>query len=39
VNGLTFFAGWIVGMAVLATILLLAAGGAEASEAGAPAEW
>lgn len=39
VNGVAFLVGWIVGLAVLGTIVLLAASGGEASEAGAPAEW
>jgi threonine/homoserine/homoserine lactone efflux protein len=39
VNGLSFLAGWILGLVVLGTIVLLVASGAEASEAGAPAEW
>jgi threonine/homoserine/homoserine lactone efflux protein len=39
VNGLAFLAGWIVGLAALGTIVLLAASGGEASEAGAPSEW
>ena len=39
VNGLAFLLGWVVGLAGLGTIVLLAAGGGEASEAGAPAEW
>jgi len=39
VNGPAFLAGWIVGLAAVGTVLLLAAGDAEASEAGSPAEW
>jgi threonine/homoserine/homoserine lactone efflux protein len=39
VNGPAFIAGWIFGLAVAGTILLLAASGAEASSSGAPAEW
>jgi threonine/homoserine/homoserine lactone efflux protein len=39
VNGPAFLAGWIVGIAVLGTIVLLAASGASASERGAPATW
>jgi threonine/homoserine/homoserine lactone efflux protein len=39
VNGPAFLLGWIVALAVLGTIVLLAASGAEASEAGGPAEW
>ena len=39
VNGPAFIAGWIVGLAVAGTILLLAASGGEASSGGAPADW
>jgi threonine/homoserine/homoserine lactone efflux protein len=39
INGLAFLAGWIVGLAVAGTIVLLISGGAEASESGAPADW
>jgi threonine/homoserine/homoserine lactone efflux protein len=39
VNGPAFLAGWIVGLAVLGTIVLLAASGASASKHGAPANW
>ncbi len=39
VNGPAFIAGWIVGLAVVGTIVLLASGGADASEDGAPATW
>ena len=39
VNGLAFLAGWIVGIAVLGTIVLLAASGASASKHGTPASW
>jgi threonine/homoserine/homoserine lactone efflux protein len=38
-NGLAFIAGWIFGLAVLGTIVLLAASGAGASNSGAPADW
>jgi threonine/homoserine/homoserine lactone efflux protein len=38
VNGPAFLAGWILGLAVVGTIVLLAASGAEASENGGPAE-
>lgn len=38
-NGLAFLAGWIFGLALVGTVVLLVAGGAEASEAGAPADW
>jgi threonine/homoserine/homoserine lactone efflux protein len=39
INGPAFLAGWIVGIAVLGTIVLLAASGASASDHGAPATW
>jgi threonine/homoserine/homoserine lactone efflux protein len=39
VNGTAFLAGWILGIAVLGTIVLLAASGASASQSGAPATW
>jgi threonine/homoserine/homoserine lactone efflux protein len=39
VNGPAFLAGWVVGIAVLGTIVLLAASGASASKHGAPATW
>jgi threonine/homoserine/homoserine lactone efflux protein len=39
VNGLTFLIGWVVGIAVLGTIVLLVAGGASASKHGSPATW
>jgi threonine/homoserine/homoserine lactone efflux protein len=39
VNGLAFLAGWIAGIAVLGTIVLLIASGASASKHGAPATW
>ena len=38
-NGLAFLAGWIVGIAVLGTIVLLIAGCASASKHGTPATW
>ena len=38
-NGLAFIAGWIFGLAAVGTIVLLAAGGASASNNGAPADW
>ena len=38
-NGLAFLAGWIVGIAVLGTIVLLIAGGASASKHDNPATW
>jgi threonine/homoserine/homoserine lactone efflux protein len=39
VNGLAFLAGWVLGIAVLGTIVLLVASGASASKRGAPATW
>jgi threonine/homoserine/homoserine lactone efflux protein len=39
VNGPAFLAGWLFGLAAVGTIVLLAASGGEASEAGAPATW
>jgi threonine/homoserine/homoserine lactone efflux protein len=39
VNGLAFLGGWILGIAVLGTIVLLVAGGASASKDGIPATW
>ncbi|MGO9904825.1 MAG: GAP family protein [Solirubrobacteraceae bacterium] len=39
INGPAFLAGWIVGIAVLGTIVLLVASGASASNHGAPATW
>jgi threonine/homoserine/homoserine lactone efflux protein len=39
VNGPAFIAGWVFGLAVAGTALLLAASGAEASSSGAPQEW
>ena len=38
-NGPAFLAGWIAGIAVLGTIVLLIASGASASKHGAPATW
>ena len=38
VNGLAFLAGWILGLAAVGTVVLLASSGAGASENGAPAE-
>jgi threonine/homoserine/homoserine lactone efflux protein len=38
-NGPAFLIGWIVGLAVVGTIVLLVSSGAEASEGGAPADW
>jgi len=39
VNGLAFLVAWVVGIAVLGTIVLLVAGGASASKHGTPATW
>jgi threonine/homoserine/homoserine lactone efflux protein len=39
VNGLAFLAGWIFGLAVVGTLVLLISGGAGASESGTPADW
>ena len=39
VNGPVFLVGWIAGLAVVGTIVLLIASGGEASKAGAPADW
>jgi len=39
VNGPAFLAGWVVGIAALGTIVLLAASGASASKHGTPATW
>jgi threonine/homoserine/homoserine lactone efflux protein len=39
VNGPTFVLGWVVGLSLVGTIVLLAASGADASESGAPATW
>src|SRR5215207_181280 len=38
-NGIAFVAGWIVGLAVAGTLVLLASSGASASEGGEPASW
>ncbi|MGZ8665900.1 MAG: GAP family protein [Solirubrobacterales bacterium] len=38
-NGLAFVAGWIAGLTLATTILLLLAGGTDASEQGQPATW
>lgn len=38
-NGPAFIAGWVGGLAVLGTIVLLAAGGAGASDGDQPADW
>lgn len=39
VNGPAFLGGWILGLVAAGTIVLLATGGAGASEGGAPATW
>ncbi|HEY3828679.1 MAG TPA: GAP family protein [Solirubrobacteraceae bacterium] len=39
VNGPAFLVGWIAGLVVVGTIVLLIASGGEASKAGAPADW
>ena len=39
VNGPAFLLGWVVGLAVLGTIVLLVASGASASKEGTPATW
>lgn len=38
-NGLAFLAGWVLGIAVVGTIVLVVAGGASASKHGTPATW
>src|SRR5919109_3385645 len=38
-NGPDFLVGWVAGLALVGTILLLAASGADASEQGEPATW
>ena len=38
-NGSAFLAGWVLGLAVVGTLVLLAADDADASENGAPADW
>ncbi len=39
INGPAFLAGWVAGIAVLGTIVLLVASGASASKHGTPASW
>ncbi len=39
VNGPAFVLGWVVGLAILGTVVLLASSGADASSNGAPATW
>jgi threonine/homoserine/homoserine lactone efflux protein len=38
-NGLSFMAGWIVGIAALGTVVLVLAGAADASDDGDPSTW
>jgi threonine/homoserine/homoserine lactone efflux protein len=38
-NGLAFVCGWIIGLALVGTIVLLVSSGADASEQGQPADW
>lgn len=38
-NGLAFLLGWVLGLALVGTVVLLISSGAEASESGAPADW
>jgi len=38
-NGLAFLLGWIVGLAVAGTVVLLISGGADAGEGGDPSDW
>jgi len=39
VNGPAFLAGWVAGLAVVGTAVLLIASGGDASQAGTPADW
>lgn len=39
VNGPAFLFGWVLGLAIVGAVALLAAGGADASDAGDPAAW
>jgi len=39
VNGPAFLAGWVMGLALVGTAVLLLANGGDASKAGAPADW
>jgi threonine/homoserine/homoserine lactone efflux protein len=39
VNGPAFLLGWVIGLAVVGAIVLVVAGGADASEDGEPANW
>ena len=38
-NGPAFVLGWVVGLAIVGTLVLVAASGADASEGGEPATW
>jgi threonine/homoserine/homoserine lactone efflux protein len=38
-NGPAFVLGWVIGLSVVGTLVLLAASGADASESGEPATW
>jgi len=38
-NGPAFLAGWVVGLALVGTIVLLVSSAADASEGGSPADW
>lgn len=38
-NGPAFVVGWVVGLGVVGTIVLLVSSGADASESGSPADW
>jgi threonine/homoserine/homoserine lactone efflux protein len=38
-NGLAFLLGWVAGLAVVGTVILLASSGADASDDGDPADW
>jgi threonine/homoserine/homoserine lactone efflux protein len=39
INGLAFLLGWVAGLAIVGIVVLTLAGGADASEDGAPADW
>jgi threonine/homoserine/homoserine lactone efflux protein len=38
-NGLAFVLGWVTGLAIVGTVVLLVSSGADASESGQPADW
>ncbi len=38
-NGPAFVLGWVIGLALVGTLILLASSGADASDEGAPADW